>query len=184
MKKILSILVLCLMLSVLFTACRSNMFIKRHYNDGYYIAKAERPRSPGINSEQHKARPHNYSAKKQSVQTERMEFVPAKTDPYTVVASNDQNVNKRASYKNNRISHVNKMKAYSIKMPTSQKMVVKKPAPVADGDGLSLFWIVILAILILWAIAFIAGGFGLGDVIHVLLIIALVLLILWLLRIL
>ena len=49
-----------------------------------------------------------------------------------------------------------------------------------ERDGLSLFWIIILVILILWALGF---GFGVGDIIHVLLVIALVLLILWLLRI-
>ncbi|HWY38270.1 MAG TPA: DUF5670 family protein [Bacteroidia bacterium] len=38
-------------------------------------------------------------------------------------------------------------------------------------------------ILILWAIGFLAGGFGLGGLINLLLLVALILLILWLLRI-
>lgn len=49
-------------------------------------------------------------------------------------------------------------------------------------EGLSLFWLVILVILILWAIGLLAGGFGLGWIINILLVIALILLILWLLR--
>jgi hypothetical protein len=52
-----------------------------------------------------------------------------------------------------------------------------------DGDGLSLFWLVILILLILWAIGLASGGFGLGGLINVLLVIALVLLILWLLEV-
>jgi hypothetical protein len=51
------------------------------------------------------------------------------------------------------------------------------------GAALSLLWIVIVVILILWLIGILAGGFGLGGLINVLLIIALVLLILWLLRV-
>ncbi|MBK6834313.1 MAG: lmo0937 family membrane protein [Bacteroidetes bacterium] len=53
----------------------------------------------------------------------------------------------------------------------------------SSGDGLSLLWIVILVLLILWALGLISGGFGLGGFINILLVIALILLILWLLRI-
>ncbi len=49
-----------------------------------------------------------------------------------------------------------------------------------NGDGLSLFWIVILIVLVLWALGLLAG---LGGLINILLVIALVLLILWLLEI-
>ena len=53
----------------------------------------------------------------------------------------------------------------------------------SDGDAHSLFWIVITIIAILYLIALVSGGWGLGGAIHVLLVIALVLFILWLLRI-
>ncbi len=53
--------------------------------------------------------------------------------------------------------------------------------PVAS-DGLSLLWIVIVILLILWLVGLLAGGWGLGGLINILLIIALVLLILWLLH--
>jgi len=52
-----------------------------------------------------------------------------------------------------------------------------------EHEGLSLFWIVILILLILWAIGLASGGFGIGGLINVLLVIALVLLILWLLEV-
>jgi hypothetical protein len=54
----------------------------------------------------------------------------------------------------------------------------------SEHAALSLLWIVILVILILWLIGILAGGLGLGVLINLLLVIALVLLILWLLRIL
>jgi len=50
-----------------------------------------------------------------------------------------------------------------------------------DKDGLSLFWLIILVVLILWLLGFLIGDFG--ALIHILLVIALILLILWLLRI-
>lgn len=65
---------------------------------------------------------------------------------------------------------------------TLKKVKVNSPAPRSD-DGLSLIWIVILVLLILWAFGLLGGGWGLGGLINVLLVIALILLILWLLRI-
>ncbi len=59
--------------------------------------------------------------------------------------------------------------------------LVNKPNTTShDVAGLSLFWVVILVILILWLVGFSAG---VGDLINLLLVIALVLLILWLLGI-
>jgi hypothetical protein len=64
-----------------------------------------------------------------------------------------------------------------------KKAVTRAGAAASSGDALSLFWIVILILLVLWVAGLIGGGWGLGWVINVLLVIALVLLILWLLRI-
>jgi hypothetical protein len=52
-----------------------------------------------------------------------------------------------------------------------------------NNEGRSLFWIVIIVIVILWAVGLISGGLGLGILINLLLLVALILLILWLLRI-
>jgi hypothetical protein len=69
------------------------------------------------------------------------------------------------------------------KNPLKKKLDNQKMKARAADEALSLFWIVILILLILWAVGVISGGWGLGGVIYILLIIALVLLILWLLRI-
>ncbi|MCC6372390.1 MAG: hypothetical protein IT236_15405, partial [Bacteroidia bacterium] len=52
-----------------------------------------------------------------------------------------------------------------------------------DNEERSLFWVVVLVLVVLWALGLISGGLGLGILINLLLVIALVLLILWLLRI-
>jgi hypothetical protein len=59
---------------------------------------------------------------------------------------------------------------------------LKKEARGSSDDALSLLWIVILVVLLLWLLGVIAGGLGLGGLIHILLVIALILLILWLIR--
>lgn len=69
------------------------------------------------------------------------------------------------------------------KMDSRMKKLKSKANAPAGDEELSLIWIVILVLLVLWALGLIGGGWGLGWVINVLLVIALVLLILWLLRI-
>lgn len=59
----------------------------------------------------------------------------------------------------------------------------KKMSSTRSGDALSILWIVILVLIILWLLGWLSGGLGLGGFIHVLAVIALILLILWLLRI-
>jgi Flp pilus assembly protein TadB len=56
---------------------------------------------------------------------------------------------------------------------------ISSPTPARDGD-LSMFWIVILIILLLWLLGFVLN---IGALVHLLLVVALILLILWLLGI-
>lgn len=57
---------------------------------------------------------------------------------------------------------------------------LKKIQP--NGEARSLFWLVITILLIIWLVALISGGWGLGGLVNILLVIALILFILWLLR--
>jgi hypothetical protein len=52
----------------------------------------------------------------------------------------------------------------------------------SSDQGLSLLWIVIIVLLVLWAIGY-GGGISTSGLIHLLLLVALILLILWLLRV-
>ncbi len=65
----------------------------------------------------------------------------------------------------------------------AEKVKEKISPPASSDDALSLLWIVIVIILILWLLGYALGGLGLGGAIHILLVIALILLILWLLGI-
>jgi hypothetical protein len=66
----------------------------------------------------------------------------------------------------------------------ASKIKLLKPVPPRSNNAaLSLIWIVILVLIILWILGLISGGWGMGAFINVLLVIALILLILWLLRI-
>ncbi|MEX2595935.1 MAG: lmo0937 family membrane protein [Salibacteraceae bacterium] len=53
----------------------------------------------------------------------------------------------------------------------------------SESDARSFLWLVIVILLILWLLGFLSGGFGVGGLIHLLLIIALILFILWMLKI-
>jgi hypothetical protein len=63
------------------------------------------------------------------------------------------------------------------------RLINKSNTASNNTDGMSLFWVVILILLIFWAVGAASGGFGLGGLINILLVIALILLILWLLQI-
>ena len=162
---------------------------KRHYTSGYYVS-------------------HN--SDKQIVKTQEKK-AQAKTNPslYAVqneIAKNnlDYSSNQNPIAENGAVTASNKQVAISnpiTNKPTKHYVsntVIPTPAPVKknivststkkvvhdSGDpGLSLFWIIILILLILWALGLLTGGWGLGGFIYILLVLALILLILWLLRI-
>lgn len=103
-----------------------------------------------------------------------------------IVANNDKSLHKTISKRN--IKQALEQNSRIIEYPVTQSKHSlfeknKIGSSASDKDGLSLFWVVILVLLILWALGFLTGGFGLGGLINLLLVIALILLILWLLRI-
>lgn len=108
-----------------------------------------------------------------AIRTERNDAAPAESD-------------KAGSDKASATDRMPLLSSMAEKMPMTKKMdsnvkkMKSKAASSRGGDGLSLIWIVILVLLILWALGFIGGW---GTFINLLLVIALVLLILWLLRI-
>lgn len=52
------------------------------------------------------------------------------------------------------------------------------------GAALSLFWIVIVALLVIYIVGLVLNGYGFGSLIHILGIVVLLLAVLWLLRVL
>ncbi len=159
---------------------------KRHYNNGYYVAFND-GKQP-LNSQK---------GEEKAIQTKTVEPLQSASDnteynskkfsgQNTITNNNVVAVRNAMHLKSN--SHLSpqqvlkqKIKiikdgAAQIKHALSETKEIKQES--SERTGRSLFWIAILAILILWALGFLA--FGLGELIHLLLVIALILLILWL----
>jgi hypothetical protein len=183
MKKLITYISLCLIAILLMPGCRSKMgMMKRHYSKGYYVSHSQ-----GKNKTlAAKAEPMQIATdeiptvvilktptsnlKEQSVPT-HTESIMASAHP---AEKGNVNPDNKTSYK-----------SIVVNNPIKEVRNTISQIGMADGerDALSLFWIIILVILILWLFGFLLGGFGLGGLINLLLVIALILLILWLLRI-
>jgi hypothetical protein len=61
---------------------------------------------------------------------------------------------------------------------------IVNPEAGALGTVLSLFWIVIVALLVVYIVGLVLNGYGFGSLIHILLIVILLLAVLWLLKVL
>lgn len=188
MKKYTQLMMHFLLLSIIcvfLSACSKLAVTNRHYRSGYCISRtAERVQPQELrknkisfeNLKQYKNK--TIQTEKQNEQQviisaeeiQKIEKAPVKAQKHKIF----EQPKKVAAL----ITRIKKAKSDNT-FSASTKSMKQDPR----GDVLSLLWIVILVLLIFWAIAFIAGGFGLGGLIHLLLAIALILLILWLLRI-
>lgn len=166
---------------ILAASCSTHdMIIKRHYMKGYYVGKHEKPHAPEVARAENKETKSAEHAQKltMSLSPEKIEE-PVLGQRYTGDIE-PRPVSKRAA--GNAKIEATHMSSAKPAVHLKEMIALKKPLA-SDRDGLSLFWIVILVILVLWAIGFLAGGLGLGGLINLLLLVALILLILWLLKI-
>jgi Flp pilus assembly protein TadB len=183
MKTILTTLsiTVCFVLSTILSSCS---VIKRHYMNGYYIS-------------------HN-SGKQTDVKTQDQISNKEEANPslntvqnlperdHSAVHMKDEILTENSSVKNvatKKATRAMPHKRYISYIVTSEDenaglaQLKKTSMDSVAGDALSLFWIIILLLLILWLVAILSGGWGLGGFVHIILIVALVLLILWLFRI-
>jgi hypothetical protein len=177
------------------SSCGTNGSItKRHYTKGYHIAHNKGKHKVCYRKERH----IKLLIKKQMNQlvlipskeivkennSNNAEVVNPITDKSTLMASSSKKpvVNKEHRTSKNLLKSAPTFKIFPSK-ENKRSFFSKRSMVASGGDGLSLLWIVILVLLILWALGLISGGFGLGGFINILLVIALILLILWLLRI-
>jgi hypothetical protein len=195
MKKLLTIFSICITACILFSSCGSNMSIaKRHYNKGYYIEYAKRapttnPQKAGTKIAQTKKALPSQTVQNTAKQTTVHKQINQDIQPIpAVVTAGNENRPYKATSKTSSKSTLPQNIASS-ETPVLQTNQTASDISGYHGDGggeraaLSLLWIVIIIILILWLIGILAGGFGLGGLINLLLVIALILLILWLLRV-
>ncbi len=191
MKKLITYGALCTIAAILFSSCMSNLSItKRHYTGGYYVDYSKGTQAGTITA----AREEKTSQPKVSIPS-TPEQVPATNtitvEPIKTTANVIQQSNKRMQAKirvqKSAMNESNqKTNALESVIIPNKPVLDEAPASVSDDSGaraLSLLWLVIVIILILWLIGILAGGFGLGGLINLLLLIALILLILWLLRV-
>lgn len=201
MKTLLYSIVMIISGSILLSSCNqgaSFTLTKRHYAKGYYV---------DYTNKHEIEKPENIAVadKKESVVVPFMPLSPTTNNKVVIANSrkilNNNNANRSVSEvpkTNNKslLSNVIKNASYksvlstitAAQILTKNKMQFEN-APqnitaTKDEGGHrahSLFWTVILIILILWLIGILTGGFGIGVLINLLLLVALVLFILWLL---
>ena len=182
MKRLITYSIFCLIAILVLPSCKGKMNItKRHYLKGYYVSHTKAKDKPNVvrarssKVEADKIGTLNVlSAKaKESSMKDRTDLQPKERT--TASAFPKRSVPEFAKDRPN-------FKSITINEPLKQlKRAKVTPGNAGDREGLSLFWIIILVILILWLFGYLAGSFG--ALINILLIIALVLLILWLLRV-
>lgn len=199
MKKLTFYSIACLAVGIILSSCQSNLSItKRHYTNGYYVDFGKSNKSlaenktPSVPAEVKPVTPVssvNVIANKPAAQSKSKEL-----NEVSIPATNPSGVSKALKIKKTLGSMPfigtpeAKKSAVSVnENVANQKLATDSVNKISDDEparaALSLLWIVIVVILILWLIGILAGGFGLGGFINLLLVIALILLILWLLRV-
>ena len=193
MKHLIRISVVCFIASLLFSSCSSNLSItKRHYNNGYYIEYCKGKQAAPAPKEEEKlsqtqTKEPVSTIKNQAIQNTIRRYPsqnPATQKNVSATSSNEKTQRKAISQQAvkqalKKESKVVEDQSSQIRYALSETKKIRQDQ--SERDGLSLFWIVILVLLILWALGFLSGS--VGGLIHLLLVIALILLILWLLRI-
>ncbi|MGZ3900577.1 MAG: hypothetical protein ACXVNM_12265 [Bacteroidia bacterium] len=187
MKNLLKFMLLVVSVSVLFTSCKTASLTKRHYNKGYYVSHSGKKGKTTVHTTEDK----QAITKVESV-TPKTTAIPIAMDDKPLMASNnpgEKSTPERVSKENKKVE--NKLRYAGTDNTISVKEMVKNPfkltkivaAKDSDNDALSLLWILIVVLLIVYIAGLLLDDFGLGGLIHILGVIVLVLLILWLLRI-
>lgn len=196
MKKLLQLSTTLIVISIMFSSCDSSFsIVKRHYNKGYYIdyTRSNKDITSNINNEI----PQPVTGIQRNITKEPVKQKRALSVSAQSMNEHDQIATGNSEKKLPRVklqqilgqNPFNKIAAPLNLSSKNNKNSFESPAPnaITDDDrgarALSLLWIVILVLLILWLIGVLAGDFGIGPLINLLLVVALILLILWLLRV-
>jgi len=179
-------------LSIVISSCGSISVTKRQFNKGYSVSLNKKMKSSDSPKESESIalkteRPTAIPNKKRSENIRSAEIAPTRESESIETAEIQeeiipQNAPSTGEIRDNIIEQDQVVKQESRNeqiQSSSDQDQVSSPTPRHEGD-LSMFWIVILIILLLWALGFI---FNIGALVHLLLVVALILLILWLLGI-
>lgn len=208
MKKTLSFAPLCLVMTLFLASCGSLTVQKRQHNKGYHVAFNKNPRNMAKHEDTDFTAEKPVRAA-ETVQ-EPMAELPVKgleeIQELTAVPGGRelvaQKTNESTKATKSQVAEKAKTETRTKRTPlksllnspfdqmreTASKVKEMKQGASEDQykqttparDGLSLFWIVILILLILWALGVIGSW---GSFVYILLVVALILLILWLLQV-
>lgn len=182
MKNIKKTTLLLLLLMTVISACSSTKMKNRHYQQWNEISDNTTETENNENSTVY-IEPNN------SLKTE---LLNESISIHAIAPTENDNLNKEDSTINQsstskKDSNFRKNKIINGDFSLSDLNFKKQlksslfPTPSPATSDLSLLWIVIIILIVLWALGLISGNFG--GLIHLLLVIALILLILWLLKI-
>lgn len=194
MKKLITPLLIGLLLSLV--SCNNKRWLsieKRHYNKGYYV-NTGRNANTTASAEPREAKKaeKRKSAEKQAVAAEPGLNIKVLPEPEktanAIPGTGNRNSNPVYASRNHanetKTAAVTHKKTAIVPFTLKQTQALLKSSPRAtEDDVLSLLWILILALLVIWAIAFLTGGWGLGGLVHLILVIAVILFVLWILKI-
>jgi hypothetical protein len=188
MKNLLKVIGVLILLTGLFS-CQTASIMKRHYNKGYYVSKKHKPTGANALTVTHEKAPARESVSADESSPEADNASLSRTHAVAEKAK-EASPSKRSK----KISNLFKEETPAglafaprdiMKHPFDARRNLKEALAKDDvaSDALSLLWILILVLLIVYVIGLIFDLFGLGPVFHALGVIVLVLFILWLLRI-
>jgi hypothetical protein len=189
MKKLFTGISLFICTAILLSSCSQSLSIsKRHYKNGYYVDYSNKKTIKRNTPEK------TYVEPTVVVATKNIDDAKTETKNYNSDnTSTIQKASQQSTHKSNSTAtpfhtsltetKINTSKVY-VKNKEQINNALKRATIVDEGNDVrSLLWLVIVIVLILWLVGFLAGGFGLGPLINLLLLVALILFILWLLRI-
>jgi uncharacterized membrane protein len=193
MHKILHKLIILIAFVFIASSCNNSRGIsitKRHYSKGNYVSVNKKHKTFVYREPLKKLLPGNNVQKEtvpSSLESINNEKLVEANVGQNLGTSEIQNTNRTEELINEAENQKIKEAAQNERLNNSSK--INKPRSLLhlnkiqpDAGARSLFWLVITILLIIWLIALISGGWGLGGLVNLLLLVALILFILWLLR--
>jgi hypothetical protein len=199
-KTIISLNIVCI-ICLLLSSCSTSYMTKRHYMKGFYVEHKKHNNAPAVAQNNQKPAPaleqKNIQLPVNSNEPELMSGAVAQNDavienssvsPETPgIADDEPALAKSKPGKKGKFASAFKTAGKNFFIsPFNVKATAEKIGGPEGGliaATLSLFWIVIVVLLVLYLIGIAFEGFGIGPLFHLMAVIILVLLILWLLGI-
>lgn len=192
MKNLFNCITLIIGTSVLFSSCSHQdlALTKRHYRNGYYVERTTKPADQKTKAQEPAYSEQPVTAPEEAMEPKMESNLLAGTDNSNKTGQGD------ITQDNSTIKSADKIGTNKSVIPyfsivdskkntpktfLENKSPLKKMLRSSDGGGHGLIWTIIVILLIIWLIALLTGGWGLGGLLWLILVVALVLLILRLL---